>query len=55
MGTGRGKFDVPDCITAEGLKRKTLLVDSYDNIAASTTYPGMLAAVRQTVLKVPIY
>ncbi|AIC15930.1 hypothetical protein [Nitrososphaera viennensis] len=43
MGTGGGKFDVSDRITADRLNRKTLVVDTGANIAALVTSPGMLA------------
>lgn len=42
MGTG-GKFDVSDRITAERLNRKTLVVDTGDNIVALASTAGQLA------------
>lgn len=43
MGTGGGKFDVSDRITADRLNRKTIVADTCDNIATLTPTAGQLA------------
>jgi hypothetical protein len=43
MGTDGGKFDVSDRVTADRLNRKTVFVGTGAEIAALTTYGGMLA------------